>query len=325
MKRISLLLIVLLFSGDIQAASQPPAPSNAVIALPNKPQTTNTQQPAAEDQRGTGQSPLISTVMPTPKTPEDTANEEKDRKDKSVEKEDIRDFNDKLILIGWTQLVIFSFQLLVFGYQAYKLKQTVAAAGKQSIKLAQSTQAMVDIATTMNANLVLTKTIVKQQRKFSRAQMRAYLTVVIGSGVYQEREKDLRFEVKPLLKNTGFTPAHKVKYWAIANVLPHPLPVGFNFPEKNEAIGNYVLGSNHDLILNAIVIGNFFDDEVAQAVKEGRGDGRLYVWGKVSYEDVFRKPHFAKFCQSIYWVPDINKPGNFVVMGYYSDQYSDAD
>src|SRR5262249_20928665 len=51
-----------------------------------------------------------------------------------------------------------------------------------------------------------------QQHKTTRAQLRAYLSVVIGTAVYQERDKNLRFEAKPTIVNTGQTPAYNVRY-----------------------------------------------------------------------------------------------------------------
>src|SRR5258708_756447 len=64
--------------------------------------------------------------------------------------------------------------------------------------------------------------------------MRSYLCVNICTGVYQERAKDLRFEAKPMLLNTGYTPAHNVTYKAKADILPFPLPKDFNLPSLDD-------------------------------------------------------------------------------------------
>src|SRR6266849_5448269 len=49
-------------------------------------------------------------------------------------------------------------------------------------------------------------------------QMRAYICVVIGSAVYQERTKNLRFQAVPSVVNAGLTPAHKVSFQADAAI-----------------------------------------------------------------------------------------------------------
>jgi hypothetical protein len=96
----------------------------------------------------------------------------------------------------------------VFGYQAYKLKQTAESAGKESKAMerhigeaARSANAMEQIANTIKTG--------------NRAILRAYLTVTIGTALYQERRgpglADLKFEGGANLLNTGNTPARNVR------------------------------------------------------------------------------------------------------------------
>jgi hypothetical protein len=54
-----------------------------------------------------------------------------------------------------------------------------------------------------------TTKLVEEADRSSKKELRAYVSVVVGSAVYQEREKNLRFEGKPLMVNTGRTPAYK--------------------------------------------------------------------------------------------------------------------
>jgi hypothetical protein len=49
-------------------------------------------------------------------------------------------------------------------------------------------------------------------------QMRAYLSVRIDGGIYQDRAANFRFEVMPMLINTGLTPARSIGYVARADV-----------------------------------------------------------------------------------------------------------
>jgi hypothetical protein len=70
--------------GAADARSQQPSPSSREPRHPAQAQSNGPQQPAATDQRGTEQSPIIVKVLPTPKTDAETAQEAEDRKEKSA-------------------------------------------------------------------------------------------------------------------------------------------------------------------------------------------------------------------------------------------------
>jgi len=151
-------------------------------------------------------------------------------------------------------------------------------------------------------------------------QMRAYLTVLVGSGIYQERAKNLKFDVRPSLINSGHTPAHGVDYWARAKILPFPLPVDFEFTEHENPIhSSMVLGPQQVLELNAVV-DDFVPDEDVASIKSG-GARRVYVWGRITYTDVFNEPHSTKFCHSICW---FGQAGDEKVTGTYSSHHNEA-
>jgi hypothetical protein len=153
-------------------------------------------------------------------------------------------------------------------------------------------------------------------------QMRAYLTVLIHQGVYQERDKGLKFEVKPMLINSGQTPAHKVTYRARAAVFPYPLPDSVTLdPPEDTLRSALVLGPQQNIIMNALV-DTVFDDDVADDIKSGK-KMRAYIWGTATYFDAFGVPHQTNFCHSVYWVvlPD----GKFFVTGNYAARHNDAD
>jgi hypothetical protein len=138
----------------------------------------------------------------------------------------------------------------------------------------------------------------------ARHQLRAYLTVIVGGALYQERDKGLRFEARPSIVNTGQTTAHDVAYWANAAILTILIPANFNFPPPPNVqwVGGAVLGPRHDFIANAVVP-DFVPDEEINAIKDG--DGRaLCVWGRVAYRDVFGGIHFTEFSQILTWLPN---------------------
>jgi hypothetical protein len=158
----------------------------------------------------------------------------------------------------------------------------------------------------------------------SKRELRAYLTVVIGTAFFQERRNedkggDLKFESAPLLVNTGRTPARNITFKARAAIMPIPLPKGTNLPDApDEGTGGNILGPQQNANMFAVVDG-FCADKDVDSIKHGKGDKGLYVWGRVTYEDVFGENHFTLFCQQIYW--DLS--GN--VRGHYIPGRNDAD
>lgn len=100
-------------------------------AIPEN-KTTNRQQQATQDNRGTPELPLSIKIVSTDKTSEQSKQEEADRtekrslEDKTIKlTEQIKDFTGALVLVGIVQAFIFAFQLIIFGKQATRLRETV--------------------------------------------------------------------------------------------------------------------------------------------------------------------------------------------------------
>lgn len=155
-------------------------------------------------------------------------------------------------------------------------------------------------------------------------EQRAYLTVIIGQAVYQERRPgrkggNLRFQCKPVVVNTGRTPAKKLKFNARAGIFAMPLPGETHLPEGfDENTRESILGPQQNAIMNAVLDG-FCQDSEVKAIKEATGNRGLYVWGLITYEDVFGKSHYTRFCQHIYWDLANN------VLGHYIPNRNDMD
>jgi len=151
--------------------------------------------------------------------------------------------------------------------QSIDTKNSIAEASRAAT-------AMESVATGIAASAKAAQESVATLRERTAAQMRPYLTVLIGTGVYQERGKNLKFEVKPLLVNSGHTPAHNVTYRAKAAVLDSPLPedVVLNDPDHTLK-SSFVLGPQQNITLNAIV------DECSPSAPlrqtEGLHEGRI--------------------------------------------------
>ncbi len=270
--------------------------------------TQAAQQPAQQEQRGTQDSPFVVKVLPTPKSTQETEAEAQDREKKAAT-------DRNLVNATWVLAAIGVLQLIVFGLQAAMLRQTVDASVGQSESMerhiaeaARSATAMENIAATIQVG--------------NEAIMRAYLTVTIGTALFQERREgqaDLKFEVRANLVNTGNTHARKVRMRKKADILPNPLPDGFEFPlpDPPHDDGDMTVGAHLNYIVGSTVDDFVVDAEVA-AIKEGNGKV-LHSWGLITYEDIFGKPHWTKFGQMITWQPDGS------IMGYYLPSQNDTD
>jgi hypothetical protein len=164
---------------------------------------------------------------------------------------------------------------------------------------------------------LLMRQSVSASDEVAKRQLRAYLTVVIGDAVFQERrdeEKggDLKFECRPLLVNTGQTPARSITFKARAAIMAVPLPQGIHLPDApDENVGGNILGPQQNANLFAVVDG-FCADKDVDSIKYAKGDQALYVWGRVTYEDAFGENHFTLFCQRIFWDLKGNVRGNYI-------------
>lgn len=178
---------------------------------------------------------------------------------------------------------------------------------KQIAELTKSSNAMENIASRIErGNIDIT---------------RAYLVVVIGTAVYQERREgqdDLYFSVRPLLINTGSTPARKICIRITADILPIPVPDDFGFPVPEVTVNDAgIVGTHKEYGLSA-TLNRFVPDEEVPAIKEGR-DRALCAWGLITYEDMYGKPHSTRFGQWITWWTNGN------VFGYYLAGQNDFD
>jgi hypothetical protein len=164
---------------------------------------------------------------------------------------------------------------------------------------------------------ILMRQSVSAADEASKRELRAYLTVVIGSALFQQRRAqnkggDLKFECRPLLVNNGRTPARKIVFKARAAIMPIPLPKETNLPDApDEGIGGNILGAGHNAYMFAVLEGFCADNEVEE-IKKGAGTKGLYTWGRITYEDIFGESHFTLFCQHIYWDLDGKVRGHYV-------------
>lgn len=191
---------------------------------------------------------------------------------------------------------------------------------KSIAETTRAATAMEGVAQSAAISAAASRESVATLKEVTAKQMRAYLSVVIGGGIYQEKAKNLRFEVRPLLVNTGNTPAHKVSYWAKAAIFDWPLSDNFSLPAGEDEIkSGFVLGPHQNLILNAM-IPDYLDEAEAERIKVGK-ERRLYIWGRVTYVDVFGEERFTHFSHNIFW---LGPPGQEIISGNYVARHNEA-
>jgi hypothetical protein len=267
------------------------------------------QQSTQQQERGTQESPLVVKVSPTPKSVKETEREEADRQEKTKADSDLVNATYTLAAIGILQLI-------VFGAQAVMLKKTVDSGTEQSKAMdrhigeaERSADAMEDIAGTI--------------KKGNQLFTRAYLTVVIGGAIYQERRQgkpDLKFQGNAEVVNTGNTPARKIRIRKNVAILAIQSLEQFDFPlppDNAEKSAFNSLGAHQKSTIEAM-INDFVPDAEVEAIKTGL-ERALCIWGVITYEDIFGETHHTKFGHWLYWQPDKR------VFGYYIPGQNDAD
>jgi hypothetical protein len=162
-------------------------------------------------------------------------------------------------------------------------------------------------------------TLSKEQSETTRAQLRAYLSVVIGSAIYQERDKELRFEAKPAILSNGQTPAYNVRYSIKAEIMTNEIAANFIFTEPPDTPRSQANIGPKENRFTSRVIDEYVPDEQIADILLGNGMA-LYVWGVVRYDDVFGRPHFTQFAQRLWWLKDLSN-----VMGMYDGRFGLSD
>ena len=148
--------------------------------------------------------------------------------------------------------------------------------------------------------------------------LRAYVSVVIGTAVYQDRQDGLRFEGKPNLVNTGSTPARNVRVRIGAEIIPYSEAETFDYALPKEIAKASTVAAPHQTYNLSAMIANFVPDAEVAAIKQGQSKA-LTVWGVVTYDDIFGESHTTRFAQWLFWNP------NNTVYGIYIPGQNEMD
>ncbi len=209
-------------------------------------------------------------------------------------------------------VIIAVIQTVVFGLQAYRLKQTIEKmdeiAGQQTqdvqASIAQSTRAataMEGVAVSMASNVEsvresvgITREIADRQELITEVQTRAYITAVAIGVVPQNPETGYRYEPRVQIVNRGNTPAYDIRFSIMTDVMNFPLAEEFDFPLPDRPnITSSIIAPTLDKTISAPVP-DIYQDEEATVIREG-GRRRIVTWGIVQYRDVFGTERCCRF------------------------------
>lgn len=188
--------------------------------------------------------------------------------------------NESRTTIATIVLAIFTIALWAANIwlirDARRVSDRQASTTNRSIEEAKrSADAMHDVAEATKNNAILMSGMLSKQ-------MRAYLTVEIGGALYQDEH--LRFEAKPVLANNGLTPARKVCFRVMADIMD-----GVNGPPapvvEDLLVNDMGLAPRQQVTIGRAVANRIPDNEVTEVM--AGTTRRLHAWGRVTYDDVF--------------------------------------
>ena len=141
-----------------------------------------------------------------------------------------------------------------------------------------------------------TKRLVSGADNTSENQLRAYVSM--RGKFVQAFDDQTRCIVQYDIENTGQTPAHHFSHHGDVLIAPHPLPEDFAFPNLSNPLTNpFVLFPRLPMQGKQVATSVFSKTEIAEVVA---GRARIYMYGEVFYEDIFRKQdRVTKFAISV--------------------------
>jgi hypothetical protein len=286
-------------------------------------------QAAQRDQRGTDSFPVSVKLLNSGKTAEERADEAK-RIDRQETNNDwtmaltglLALANIGLVLVAIWQRQTLNAQRNAMISQENALRDTITEMGRISDK--QSAD--------MRDSIIESRNMIDTMETNARRELRAYLTIEIGDATSQDRMGGIKFAIHPILRNSGKTPGHKVRFRSHIGLMDRPLPGsgdtvpprGFAYPLPKPPRGSSIIGANGGQLVLVTVMDDFVNDHWVSGIRNGTGP-ILCVWGEVTYEDIFGSPHWLKFSYFVVWSPKGTRPETYTVWGTYSNEHNDSD
>lgn len=141
--------------------------------------------------------------------------------------------------------------------------------------------------------------------KMMSAQFRAHITAEFGLYTYQDERN--HFAAEALLRNRGLSPAKHVCYWACARILDAKNPDLKKPTDINIVQNDAVITPNQDYKIFAYEPIRFEDKQVKEILDGSKK--RLFMWGQITYKDIYDVERVTNFCHSIYFAPAADGKG----------------
>jgi len=239
-------------------------------------------QNSSADERGTERAPLVVKEYPAPRTPEEAAAEKRDHDEQRA--------NDRN-MVAWTRVLaaVGVLQLLVFGYQALKLRETVIGS-EDAIKASQrSAKAAEESLAKSDEMLSHAREAAVHARESEKRVERAYVFAGIESLEFSEDNANLLVGVTVI--NAGKTPA-EIKEFAHGFIY-YPIPAIPPYEITARIITDVIFGAN--------------TKEKFQRIRIPPPDDKFIFFGFIRYIDIFGDEHISRYCM------EVDSTGQFAV------------
>jgi hypothetical protein len=233
------------------APSQPPAPGAREPGSPPQTQPSATDQQPGADHSGAEQSPATVKGLPTPRTDAESEKERGQGDDKSSTDRWLMIFTGGLVVVGIVQV-------LVFGLQALRLKQTI-----------------------------------EQMKATEERQLRAYVQTDVNPAITVAIDPNQIAMMPVSLKNCGQTPAYDVEI--NGRILPYDYPLVGELPDfPKSAEGSRIVIQPGQVFGTHLTADRLWTNHEISRL-QANDNIRLYAYGLITYRDAFGQTRRTRF------------------------------
>lgn len=137
-------------------------------------------------------------------------------------------------------------------------------------------------------------------REIGEAQVRAYIGVTIKAGPNQpsQMQAGQTPEIRITITNHGSSPAKRMRVMGViflADEPPRPGSINFQWPDPERADSETTLASGRDSFTTLYAMEPLTQTD-REAIFAAGASRQMFAAGRVTYDDVFHKPHETRFC-----------------------------
>ncbi len=287
-----------------------------VVWLLCQPPIVTLQQPAQQPQHQRGEEKNRPagiehpTREPPPATSEvHTPSNEPEAPDQSDRQGHESSTELGLVIPTWA-LVLVTAILAFFTYRLWNATKTLSEDAQRAAERQ---------ASEVRESLDIGRQTIETMERNAHQELRAYVVVHTGNFRPQNSGRGRWLEWEPRIINTGKTPAHNVVIVARAAVMPHPLPPELDLTlTVGPSSSRWTLGAGQWSHARRWLDRMLTDTEMQQ-VMNLQGSA-VYIYGRVTYDDVFGVEHYTHFCQFAIWGSE-----GFAVEGNMIERHNDSD